>query len=211
VFIALLGLPGAGKSTMAKALAELLGGAVLLEPEESEWPEFVRRPHPNGDFTRLSWFRSQRVPLCYEADELRARGKTAVLDSYYDKWCEGWLGKPGFEWLISPEDPYMPLARSMANLDRRILPAADAVVLLEIDRELWLEQLEARGRSIDHDGAFVQSHHGQGHIVEAAVERCQEDGTTLVRYRRERLSPREEALQIREALVDAGVPIAANG
>jgi adenylate kinase family enzyme len=210
MFIALLGLPGAGKSTLARALTELLGGVALLEPEEKEWPEFVRRPHPNGDFTRLSWFRSQRVPLYYEAQALSSHNKTAIMDSYYDKWCEGWLGKSGFAWLISPSDPYMPLATAMARLDRHLLPAADAVVLLEIDHELWLEQLEARGRAIDRDSAFVDSHHGQSHIIEAAVERSEEDGTVLLCHQRTRLSPRAEAIQLRDALSGAGLPIVAS-
>jgi hypothetical protein len=143
---------------MAAALADVLGATALLEPEEADWPEFVRRPHEHGDFTRLTWFRGQRVPLYYRARDLSVSGEVAILDSYYDKWCTGWLGRSGLEWLMAPDDPYFEVAASMAAVDARVLPRADVVVVLRISQGLWRRQLAERARGIDLDEAFVQSH-----------------------------------------------------
>lgn len=200
MIVSLLGLPGVGKSTLAGALGRAMDGAVLAEPEESAWPDFVKRPHPLGDFTRLSWFRSQRVPLYYAADAIRRRGKVAVLDSYYDKWCGGWLGKPGLEWLISPDDPYFPVAMTIAELDAKLLPSADVVVVLEITEDLWFAQVQGRGRTIDRHDPFLQSHHTQELFVNTALERAAGDGTRVIRHRREALPPREEATLIAEKI-----------
>jgi DNA polymerase III delta prime subunit len=205
VFLAFLGLPGAGKSTLARALARELDAEAFLEPEESSWPYFVRHPHPNGDFTRLSWFRAQRVPAYYRARLLADNGQTAILDSYYDKWCEGWLDKPGMDWLISADDPYFPLAAQMAEMDRHILPAADVVILLEIDRELWLEQLRERGRVVDRSDPFLASHPTQANFFDAAERWAPDEGTAIIRHSRQPLSPEEEARLVREKLEKNGI------
>jgi hypothetical protein len=204
VVLAFLGLPGAGKTTLARAIADISGVAPLLEPEESEWPAFVRDPHPQGDFTRLCWFRSQRVPLYYIGAELREQGNSCVLDSYYDKWCIGWLGLPGLEWLISPDDPYFAVARSMAQVDADVLPRADAVVMLEIEEPLWRAQIAARGRGIDRHAPFANSYASQAHFVETALTRGAQDGTDVIRFTRSSAPPRDEAVRILALLEENG-------
>lgn len=205
MLLAFLGLPGAGKSTLAQSLADELGAQAFLEPEEDAWPDYVRHPHPYGDFTRLMWFRTQRVPLYYKASRVSENGEIAVLDSYYDKWCEGWLGKPGLEWLISPDDPYFEIARETARVDRRCLPSADVVILLEISADLWLDQLKERGRTIDQSDPFLASHYTQSHFIEAAEDRAEADGSVLIRYQRRELTPAEEAHSLVEELRSRGL------
>lgn len=205
MFVSLLGLPGVGKTTLGRALAELLGARFFPEPEEDDWPAFVRRPHENGAFTALSWFRGQRVPYYYEAERLRRAGRSAVLDSYYDKWCVAWLGRPGLEWLIQPDDPYLPTALAMAETDAQILPRADLVVMLEIDEELWRAQLVKRGRRIDTRADFQRSHHSQDLFHAAAMRSAARDGTRLVFHQRQDIPPELEANQLLEQLEALGL------
>jgi hypothetical protein len=201
----MLGLPGAGKTTLARALASGMGGELLLEPDESDWPDFVLEPHELGAFTSLSWFRSQRVPLYWDAAAISAAGGTAILDSYYDKWCIGWLGHPLFEWLIAPDDPYLPVAELMAKTDAAELPAADVVVVVEIDEEQWRAQLARRGRRIDRNSRFLESHRTQELFVQTALERGQLDGTVVVRHKRSGDPPAEEARRLIATLLEHGI------
>lgn len=203
MIVSLLGLPGAGKSTLARALGEVLGALVLAEPEESAWPHFVKHPHRYGDFTRLSWFRAQRVPLYYEAAKVRDGGGRAVLDSYYDKLCAGWLGKPGLEWLMQPDDPYFSLAMGVAKVDEALLPAADVVVVLEISEQMWLSQIRDRGRVIDRHDPFLRSHHTQAVFVATALERSPLHGTAVVRHTRMPAAPLEEASEVAQKILEA--------
>jgi hypothetical protein len=205
VIIAMLGLPGAGKTTLAKALAALVGADLFLEPDESRWPAFVVHPHTKGAFTSLSWFRSQRVPLYWDAFESHADGRTAILDSYYDKWCVGWLGHPSFEWLIRPDDPYIEVAKHMAAVDAAELPAADAVVVLEIDEPQWRRQLALRSRRIDSDDLFLTSHPTQELFIQTALARAPGDGTVVVRHRRAAIDPATEAEQLLGILRKRGI------
>lgn len=136
--------------------------------------------------------------MYYQAAQGGTHGRVSVLDSYYDKWCVGWLGEPGMEWLMAPDDPYLPLAQEMAALDARLLPAADVVIVLEIAEAHWHDQLAVRGRTIDRSPLFLRSYRTEELMVRTALERGPRDRTQVLRYRRTRRPPETEAL----ALVD---------
>ncbi|MGI4776169.1 MAG: hypothetical protein ACRYE9_04530 [Janthinobacterium lividum] len=86
-----MGLPGSGKSTIMAELGKVYNTShVFLEPEESTWPKFITEKKVNGSFTAPMWFRSTRVLLLIQADQLRNEGQIAIVDSYivdsyYDK------------------------------------------------------------------------------------------------------------------------------
>lgn len=165
MYIALIGLPGAGKTTLARSIAASMRASLALEPEEPTWPDFVREG--TDDFARLMWFRAIRTSAVARAAS-ESVGGAVVADSYYDKLCAAWLGAPGMEWLIDPSDPYFEVAKGVAELDRDMLPAADIVVVLSVSEKTWLERLTQRGRRIDLDGAFRQSHSTQRYFADAA-------------------------------------------
>ena len=122
-FLALVGLPGSGKSSLAVAVAKLLGGAAFTEPED--WPPAVSERQDVGAFPGLMWFRAMRVPMLYEAAAIRDSGGVAVLDSYYDKLCAHWLRRAEMAWLLPPTDPWADLAVAVAERDWQLLPRAD--------------------------------------------------------------------------------------
>lgn len=193
-FIAAVGLPSVGKSSVFAELAALLGGEALLEPEESSWPPAVSCRDRAGHFTALMWFRSVRVPQCHAADEIRRAGRIALLDSYYDKLCVDWLGRPGMEWLIDPHDEYFPIAMRIARLDRERLPLADALVVFTVDEQVWHEFIRGRGRALDGQSGLAGTFPTQAYFVAAAEQLAAETGIRLIRFHQDRVdSPRAAA------------------
>ncbi len=77
--IAFFGLPGAGKSSIAAELSGLVGGTLLLEPEEDEWADAVLAREVSGYFTAVTWFRSIRVPQIHQADVGRAKSLSLYI------------------------------------------------------------------------------------------------------------------------------------
>jgi hypothetical protein len=193
-FISAVGLPSVGKSSVFAELATLLGGESLLEPEEPTWPAAVSERERAGHFTALMWFRSVRVPMYYTADALRHAGKIALLDSYYDKLCHEWIGEPGMEWLIHPEDAYFPAAAGVARLDRDHLPLADTLVVFTIDEPVWHELIRRRGRQLDADSELRKTFLTQRYFVAAAKRLAAQTGIRLVQFHQDRIdSPRAAA------------------
>ncbi len=144
-----MGLPSAGKSSAARALAQMLKAAYFLEPEEDQWPELIQRRDVVGRFTALTWFRCARLPGLFEAQEISNGGGIAIVDSYYDKLLSMYIDRPEFEWLVPRSDPYFDVAVRMAKEDFERLPTADVLIFLKVSREVWLRFMQGRGREFD--------------------------------------------------------------
>ena len=184
VFIAGIGLPGCGKSAVFRRAAELLPNAVsFLEPEEKCWPDAVNKRDAVGHITGVHWFRSIRVPKLYAARQQADQGCIALMDSFYDKLCSYYLGKPGMEWLIDPQDPYFANVLEMARLDLRHLPEADAVVAVEVGESDWSHMLAARNRDLDRNTELQKTFPTQAYFMEAARQYCAEKGVKLVSFK----------------------------
>lgn len=144
-----MGIPSSGKSSAAKALAEILGAAYFLEPEEDQWPALIQRRDVVGRFTALTWFRCARLPGLFLAKEVSGEGGIAIVDSYYDKLLALYIDKPEFAWLVPRSDPYFDVAVRMAKEDYERLPTADILIFLKVGREVWLRFMQGRGREFD--------------------------------------------------------------
>lgn len=202
-FIAFIGIPGAGKSTVCEHLARLLGVEALLEPED--WPAAVRERDVSGAFTALSWFRSMRVPNLYRAAAQRDQGLVSIVDSYYDKLCSAYLEADEMAWLLPPEDPWHRIATSLAALDWERLPNADCVVVFEVDEPTWHRFLTARGRDLDDAFGLSDQFACQPLFARAAERYAAESGARIVRFRQGFDSPAAAAERLRRQLIDAGV------
>jgi len=165
------------------ALSDLIGARIFLEPEEHEWGAAVRQWDVSGHFTGLMWFRSARVPLLYQAHGVREAGGVALLDSYYDKILACYLGRPGMEWLLAPDDPYFRFAEGIAQTDWHVLPDADCVISFEVTREDWASMLACRNRDLDRDEAFLRSFDTQRYFIEAAERLAAERNIRVVSFR----------------------------
>ncbi len=197
--IVIAGIPGTGKSSTAKALSKSIGATVFLEPEEKEWPEIVKNRETYGLFTGITWFRGVRVKQLFDADEINKKGENVLLDTYYDKLIHLYLGKPGLNWLISPDDPYFKATQEMSKTDYESLPNADIVVGLKISDTVWEQFIESRGRDLDKLESFKKEcFQLQTHLLNAAQQYCLDFGKKYVEINQEFGSPEKTALIIKK-------------
>lgn len=182
VLIAGVGLPGCGKSTLFATLERMSGAICFVEPEEEKWDRAVTRRDEYGHIGGLHWFRSQRVPNLIEARRAADQGKIVLVDSYYDKICSFYLGKPGMEWLLRPDDPYFENFVETAKIDLLQLPDADCIVSISVSENDWKKMLETRGRQLDHLVKLSETFHTQALFQDAARLYCAQRGVRLIEF-----------------------------
>ncbi len=168
IMICGVGLPCSGKSSVMRYLAARLGGKYYREPEEVKWPEAVLDRNRVGKITALTWFRAIRVPHLYSADSQRKAGGVGVVDSCYDKLIHHYLEKEHTRWLIDSADPYFASYKQIAELDMKLLPTPDVIIVFKITFDEWKALLRKRGRILDKDEAFLKSFESQAYFEDAA-------------------------------------------
>jgi hypothetical protein len=205
LFLAFVGIPGSGKSTLAREFASLVGGQAFIEPDE--WGPAVSNRDRCGRFTALQWFRSGRVPNYYEAERIARGGGVAVLDSYYDKLCHAWLGSPGMEWLIDSGDSYFEVALQVAELDWRLLPSADVIVIVRVDEATWRQFLRSRGRALDEVFDISSTFDTETLYGRAAERLARTTAVRTVEFKQTFSSARQSAIRLLDELKAAGVQV----
>lgn len=200
-FVAAVGLPGSGKSSVFAALAQTLNATLLREPEEDQWAAAVTCRETCGYVTALLWFRAVRVPLYFRAAAERDDGRVALLDSYYDKLCSRWLGAPGMEWLLDPSDPYFPHVSAIARLDYDLLPLADTLVVFKTNHATWERFVRTRGRKLDSDSDLLATYETQRYFTDAAAALHRETGIEVIEFEQDRFDSPAAAAERLSALL----------
>ena len=202
MLIVFIGIPGSGKSSTVKNLANLLNINHFAELEEEKWADAAKDWKTYGSFSMLMWFRSIRVPMLLEAQKLSEEGEVVFIDTYYDKLLYYYIDKYCMRWLISPSDRYFPAMKQIAEIDKDVLPDADVAVFFEINHDDWLELLKARNRSTDHDEDFMKNFETQKFLLEATKKLCEEKGIELIIFKQDNSSVQETALKLKNLLGD---------
>jgi len=204
--IVFAGISGSGKSTTAKALAALCNSPCYLEPEEHEWPDFIRVKQPYGEFSSFIVARAIRVNALWLAWQEKMQGNLVFMDSYYDKITGYYLDKPGMEWLISPNDPYFDCAWQVTQLDIELLPDADCIVLFEIGFDDWITMLDSRGRVRDNiDGFRANYIRYKAYIADAVEQVCQDRNIPFVRFHQKLSNPYTQAQALKSILIEQNI------
>lgn len=161
LIICAMGIPGSGKTAIFKELSHIIESSVIFcEPEENDlmtpWPKAVSQRNQYGYFGSLTWFRSMRVPLLFDAELSASKGYITLVDFYYDKLLTKYLGKEGLDWFFPRGDAYYSVAQQMAQLDYQYLPSADIVIFFKIKKGLWKRFCDTRGRNMDREHSFEE-------------------------------------------------------
>jgi deoxyadenosine/deoxycytidine kinase len=195
-----------GKSTMARLLSKKINAECLAEPEESEWPLVVRKWYEYYASTAMLAMRQFWIPLYVDANKLRNAGKTVCIDTYFLKTVGYYIDKPGMEWLVPANDPYLPLLRQMYELDEDNLPDADCVVLFDSSLQDWKQFLQARGRDWDANPGFAESFAVSKKYVDAAtIAHCKKYNIKLIHFTHQFGDPDIQAERLKELLIAENV------
>jgi len=201
MLIVFVGIPGSGKSSTVKELANLLKVKYFAEPEEEKWADAAKDWKTYGSFSMLMWFRSIRVPMLIEAERLSEEGETVLIDTYYDKLLHYYIDKHCMRWLLSPSDRYFPIMKEIAAIDKDILPNADIIIFFEVNnKEIWLNFLKVMGRPTDNDEEFLKNFETQRFLLEATKKLCEEKGIELIIFPRGTISVEDAALSMKKIL-----------
>jgi len=204
--IAFSGLSGSGKSTIAKIIAKEVNAFCISEPEENAWPVSLRHREQYGPSTGLLALRNIWAQQYIDADALRKEGKTVFLDSYFFKINSYYLDKPGMEWLIPGDDPYLSTLVKISQLDLIYFPDVDCVILLDISFEDWKLFIQARGREFDKLPGFADSYTlNKKYIDDATSMHCAANGIRLIHFKQKWGDPVMQAQQLKELLIAENV------
>lgn len=206
LLISAMGIPGSGKSSVFRLLAQLLKtNAAFFEPEEDDeftpWPKAVSARDIYGYFGSITWFRSMRVPLLFDAARASANGEIALIDSYYDKLLYNYLGQNGLDWFYPKNDKYYSILQQLAEYDYNYLPFADLIVFFSIDRPLWDKRRIRRGRNMDHERAFESQCFSLQEPMMLACEKYANDfQKQIIYFEQSDLSPDQSAQKLIQLL-----------
>jgi len=202
MLIVFVGIPGSGKSSTVKELANLLGVKYFAEPEEEKWADAAKDWKTYGSFSMLMWFRSIRVPMLIEAERLSEEGEIVLIDTYYDKLLHYYIDKHCMRCLLSPSDRYFPVMKEIATIDKDILPDADIIIFFEVNKENWINFLKSRNRPTDNDEEFLKNFETQKFLLEATKKLCEEKGIELITFSRGTASVEDSASTLKNLLDD---------
>ncbi len=139
MIIAIEGIDGAGKTTLAKKLKEWLenlGKEVIIikEPGESEWGKKVKRGAKSVDEELYLFIKDREINVKEKIIPSLKKGKIVIMDRYYYSNM-AYQGAKGIDIDV------------IRNMNETIAPKPDIVILLDCDPEICIDRVKKRGKT----------------------------------------------------------------
>lgn len=187
---------------MARLISKKINAECLCEPEESEWPIVARKWHDYYASTAMLAMRQFWIPLYMDADKMRNSDSIVLIDTYFLKIVGYYIDKPGMEWLVPADDPYLSVLKQIYAIDEVQFPDADCVVLFDISLQDWKKFLQSRGRNWDNNPGFDESFARSKEYVDAAtIAHCTKCNIKLIYFKQEFGDPDLQAERLKEILL----------
>lgn len=184
LFIAFAGVMGVGKSSLARALANCLGGRYFIEPEAEAWPVPEGGKWEDHVMQLEQWVHDTNLLLFQQAKITSDSGVTSVADGGLFVLAKEYMDDPACEFyygLLSADE--MQQLRETARADWYGAPCPDVLVLVETDLETWKRMLQKRGRIMDANPSFIASYQEQQRVIRAAAEKyAREKNIKVIRF-----------------------------
>lgn len=187
MFIAIEGLDGVGKSTIAKALSARLSAELLSTPDPSlkEVRQVIDKEYGDTPLARQLFYTSSVVHLSAKVKHLKEQGKTAVVDRYwlstqvYHNWkCSGLhfqlseivnrIQQPDFTVYLT-----LPLSIRNARLQAREVNTTEDNLTLSAESDRLLDNAYRSFKASKVAGVWIEidASSGVNYIVDTIVEK----------------------------------------
>ena len=161
-FISFMGIPGCGKSTIARALNQKISSRLYLECEEDSYPSDIKlkmkEPALNDNVLDIhKYFRNMRCEYHQLAKLNKQNGVSTIMDSFFSKVMIDIINKPNIDWFINSKDKNFNAIKEMSEADSKNLPDADIIIFLNVSQEMHCLFLNKRKRESEVDSRIFQT------------------------------------------------------
>jgi shikimate kinase len=152
--LAFMGIPGSGKSTIARHISSILNVECFVECEEESYPEDIKRKLKNSekDENILDihyYFRNMRANYHQLAYENKKKGMSSIMDSFFSKLMNDIIQQPNTDWFINSKNKNFYKIKEVSEYDSKHLQDADVIIFLNVSKDLHKKFLEKRHRSAE--------------------------------------------------------------
>lgn len=204
LFIAFVGVPGVGKSTVANQLAKQIGAKVFIEPGEEAWPIDPDKSPEDQVGLLEKWVCESNSKNFREARELADRGHITVADAgiflmnkklIYADCCKWWYGK------ISDDENTALYQQALFDWNSKAT-CPDVLVLFEVDKDTWLQFLKIRNRAMDDNVEQIETYDAQQALMaHAAQSYAEKHNIPFIKFKSNFGSPEQSALLLKQNLL----------
>jgi thymidylate kinase len=161
-FLAFMGIPGSGKSTIAKKLNDRLNSHCYLEHEEDLYPDDIKLKFKNVDKDENIvdihyYFRNMRAEYHKQAETNKKNKKGSILDSFYSKVMLDIIKQPNTDWFINSKNRHFNKIKSVSEFDSNNLSDADIVIFLNVTKDMHKTFLKNRNRECEVDERIISA------------------------------------------------------